>query len=233
MYQWMLSCVLALTLAVTGSNPNLLPTSLDRVENGVVVLVDIEGQTLCAGSILNREGEVLTAAHCVSNLTDHFVAQIRGSSQQFETVVEAADFSKDLAVVRLTHPPKDLQPLRLAAGNSRVGDPVWIIGHPMGSNWLVTKGISSGFFRTRSPQLSVEIMKTDGIINPGNSGGPILNEQGEIVGVVSSIDVVIPNPFCVMKTGMGNAISLREARWFMYKVNMYKQFLKDTSKAPF
>lgn len=223
MYQWMLSCVLALTLALTGSTPNLLPTSLDRVENGVVVLVDIEGHSLCAGSIINKVGEVLTAAHCVSNLENHFQVQLRNSTQWFSAVVEAADFKTDLALVRIILPPENLVVTKLAYSSPSIGEPVWIIGHPMGYLHLVTSGIVSGYTRQKimSKGYLVEILKTDATINPGNSGGGVLNRSGQLVGVVSSMDMLVLNPICATKTGIGNVISLRDIRAFLQEIPFY------------
>lgn len=84
-----------------------------------------------------------------------------------------------------------LKPLKIAdSGSVQVGDAVYAIGNPYGLDETLTRGIISALGRTISAPDGAEItgaIQTDAALNPGNSGGPLLNEQGEVIGVNSQV----------------------------------------------
>jgi S1-C subfamily serine protease len=99
---------------------------------------------------------------------------------------------KDLAVVRPQRIPDDLQAATLAgSGNLQPGDQVVAVGFPFGIGPSVTAGVVSGlnreFIDPQSEQHLGGLIQFDAAANPGSSGGPLVNRQGEVVGIVTAI----------------------------------------------
>jgi putative serine protease PepD len=142
-----------------------------------------------SGWVLDRKGDIVTNEHVVSGATTITVTLWNGSSYPAHLV--GSDGSTDLAVVRISAPSAQLQPLGL--GNSdavRVGDPVVAIGSPFGLAQTVTSGIVSALHRAISSPNNFTIadsIQTDAPINHGNSGGPLLDAAGEVIGVNAQI----------------------------------------------
>jgi S1-C subfamily serine protease len=108
--------------------------------------------------------------------------------------IVGTDPDSDLAVVKVDAPPESLRPIRWGDSDQlRVGQRAVAIGNPFGYENTLTSGIISGLSRSL-PAITgyriPEIIQTDAAINPGNSGGPLLNSQGEVIGVNSAI---VPN----------------------------------------
>ena len=103
-----------------------------------------------------------------------------------EAILIGADKYSDIAVLKITG-FEDLNPIESAeSSNIRVGDEVLAIGNPFGVGKTVTSGIISATGRDYgNPYL--ELLQTDAAINPGNSGGALLNEEGNLIGINSSI----------------------------------------------
>ena len=103
-----------------------------------------------------------------------------------EAILIGADKYSDIAVLKITG-FEDLKPIDSAeSSNIRVGDEVLAIGNPFGVGKTVTSGIISATGRDYgNPYL--ELLQTDAAINPGNSGGALLNEEGNLIGINSSI----------------------------------------------
>ena len=99
--------------------------------------------------------------------------------------------TSDLALIRVDPSGLGLKPLKLASSSSvQVGDAVYAIGNPYGLEETLTRGIVSALGREISAPDGAKItgaIQTDAALNPGNSGGPLLNEQGEVIGVNSQI----------------------------------------------
>lgn len=139
------------------------------------------GQGLGTGIIISADGTILTAAHVVGNETAVGVTFADGSS--VEGVVVGTHEPTDVAVVRVDPAGRDLVPARLAAGEDvRVGQIAVAVGSPFGFDQTVTAGIISAIDRVL-PSSSASFVQTDAPINPGNSGGPLINLQGEVVGI--------------------------------------------------
>ena len=160
-----------------------------------------------SGVIFQADGLVLTNAHVVEG-TDRLTVGLQGG-QRVEGRVVGADPVTDLAVVRLVGSgPWPVAPL----GNSdalQVGDWAIAVGNPFGLDHTVTLGIVSSLNRNASKlgitDKRLDLIQTDAAINPGNSGGPLLNADGEVVGINT---LVRSGP----GAGLGFAIPINRAR---------------------
>ena len=100
--------------------------------------------------------------------------------------------NQDLALIRVDPVGLGLKPLRSSSSSNpvQVGDAVYAIGNPYGLEETLTRGIVSALDREISAPDGAKItdaIQTDAALNPGNSGGPLLNEQGEVIGINSQI----------------------------------------------
>jgi 2-alkenal reductase len=148
-----------------------------------------------SGFVLDREGHIVTNQHVVGDADEIEIDFPSGFKAWAEVV--GTDLDSDLAVLRVDAPPEELQPIPL--GNSdlvRVGDPVIAIGNPFGYSGTLTLGVVSGLGRVLESQRAApgggffsagDLIQTDAAINPGNSGGPLLNLQGQVIGVNRAI----------------------------------------------
>ena len=158
-----------------------------------------------SGFILNANGTILTNAHVVEGADAVTVTFKDGREMRGEVIGE--DPLTDVAVIKVE--ASDLP--TVAVGDSsqlRPGEWAIAIGNPLGLDNTVTAGIISATGRTSSqirvPDQRVRFIQTDAAINPGNSGGPLLNEQGEVIGVNTAI---IGNA-----QGLGFAIPINQAQ---------------------
>ena len=137
------------------------------------------GTGLGTGVIINENGTILTAAHVLGDETEVTVTFFDGSSAQ-GTVV-GTDVPTDVGVVQIDPEGRDLVVARLAQGDDvRVGQIAIAVGSPFGFDQTVTAGIISAIDRVVN---NVSMVQTDASINPGNSGGPLINLDGEVVGI--------------------------------------------------
>ncbi|OKH28033.1 HhoA/HhoB/HtrA family serine endopeptidase [Chroogloeocystis siderophila] len=141
-----------------------------------------------SGFILSQDGRVLTNAHVVAE-TDTVQVTLK-DGRSFEGKVVGVDTVTDVAVVKIK--ANNLPVVKL--GNSRNLSPgQWAIaiGNPLGLDNTVTVGIISATDRSSAqvgvPDKRVNFIQTDAAINPGNSGGPLLNAEGEVIGVNTAI----------------------------------------------
>jgi S1-C subfamily serine protease len=143
-----------------------------------------------SGFIIDGSGIILTNAHVVNDADTVSVTLKDGRS--FEGKVQGVDEVSDLAVVKLQGVKGKLPVAPL--GNSdemQVGDWAIAVGNPVGLDNTVTLGIISTLHRPSAevgiPNKRLDFIQTDAAINPGNSGGPLLNAQGEVVGINTAI----------------------------------------------
>lgn len=142
-----------------------------------------------SGVILDTEGHILTNNHVVENADSITVHFFDGTTKSAK--VTGTDPFTDLAVIRVDGPMGG-PPARFGDSTSmRVGDWVVAIGSPEGLDWTVTMGIISakhrGSIGDAEPTGLEDFIQTDAAINPGNSGGPLLNLNGEVIGINSVI----------------------------------------------
>ena len=142
---------------------------------------------LGTGMIMDSQGNILTNNHVVGNATE--IEVLLSNGKRYKATLVGADPKTDLAVIRIK--AKETLP-HVVFGDSDsidVGDWVVAIGHPRGLDQTVTQGIISAKHRTgiTDPNSYQDFLQTDAAINPGNSGGPLLNLNGEVIGVNSII----------------------------------------------
>jgi putative serine protease PepD len=147
------------------------------------------GSALGTGFVYDAKGNIVTNEHVVSGATSVRVKFQDGST--YKGTVVGTDPSTDLAVVHVNAPASKLVPLSLADSSKvAVGDGVVAIGNPFGLDGTVTTGIVSALNReiTAPDNTPIEgAIQTDAAINHGNSGGPLLDVQGNVIGVTSQI----------------------------------------------
>ena len=146
-----------------------------------------------SGFIIGTNGDIITNRHVVQGATKVTVTMNDG--KEYTAQVVGKDAQTDVAVVRLEKPPSNLVVARLGDSDKlEVGEWVVAVGSPLGLEQTVTAGIISGKGRPgRHVQMSGKrvrgYIQTDAKINPGNSGGPLVNLEGEVVGVNTLIQV--------------------------------------------
>jgi S1-C subfamily serine protease len=146
--------------------------------------------SLGTGVVIDESGLILTALHVVRDAVGVEVTFYDGSTSPAAVIAKVPE--NDLAVLRPREIPDDLQPAVLAgSGGLRVGDEVFAVGNPFGITNSLTAGVVSGLNRSfKSPktgQVMTGLIQFDAAVNPGNSGGPLVNRDGEVVGIVSSL----------------------------------------------
>jgi S1-C subfamily serine protease len=149
-----------------------------------------QGTATGSGFVINANGTLLTNWHVVENAVKVTVSFEH--SKTVEAKVIGKDPSNDLAVLRIPTEGLTLHALPLGdSANVQVGEPVLAIGNPFGLSRTLTTGIISALQRHITAPNGFEIdnvLQTDAPINPGNSGGPLLNAEGQVIGINSQIE---------------------------------------------
>ncbi|HYM95911.1 MAG TPA: trypsin-like peptidase domain-containing protein [Candidatus Sulfotelmatobacter sp.] len=144
------------------------------------------GQGTGSGMVVDTKGDIVTNAHVVAGASQIQVTFSNG--QTVNATLVGSNSGADLAVVRVSVPAASLHPVVFANSSAvQVGDTVYAIGAPFGLSESMTSGIVSAINRTDGSSQS-GLIQTDAAINPGNSGGPLVNAQGQVIGIDSSID---------------------------------------------
>lgn len=153
----------------------------------------VEGEG--AGIVYDKRGDIVTDEHVVSGAKS--ITVTFPSGQKTSARLVGSDTGADLAVIRVHVPSSQLNPLPLANSNGvQVGDGVVAIGSPFGLPNTVTAGIVSQVGRTITAPNQFTIanaIQTDAAINPGNSGGPLINSNGDVIGLNDQIETANQN----------------------------------------
>ncbi len=151
-----------------------------------------DGSGTGSGWVYDDAGHIVTNNHVVAGVADDGkITVVLANDQQVDGTIVGRDESYDLAVVKVDR--TDLVPLTLGrSADVVVGDQVIAVGAPLGLDSTVTAGIVSALDRPVTPgeaddQSYINAIQTDAAINPGNSGGPLLDMQGQVIGVNSAI----------------------------------------------
>ncbi|MEE4607531.1 MAG: DegQ family serine endoprotease [Desulfobacteraceae bacterium] len=141
--------------------------------------------SLGSGFIIDREGYIVTNNHVVED-ADNIKVRL-ASEKEYEARIVGRDPNTDLALIKIDD-ADDLAPLTLGDSDSlKVGTWVMAVGSPFGLEQTVTAGIVSAKGRIIGSGPYDDFIQTDASINPGNSGGPLINLDGEVVGINTAI----------------------------------------------
>ncbi len=205
----------------------------DKVNPGVVTIIAYgapgsNNDALGTGFVIDTSGDILTNMHVIESAASVEVDFPSGTMVQ--GTIKAKDPDSDIAVIHVDVPASGLFPLAL--GNSskvNIGDPVVAIGNPFGLYNTLTFGIVSALGRTDQSLSSStangsymigDMIQTDAALNPGNSGGPLLNLQGEVIGINRSI--LSPN-----SSNSQNSTATNSGLGFAISINLVKHILPD------
>ncbi|MDN3255564.1 trypsin-like peptidase domain-containing protein [Streptomyces sp. MA25(2023)] len=178
------------------------------------------------GFVFDKQGHIVTNNHVVAEAVDGGkLSATFPNGRKYEARVVGHAQGYDVAVIKLENAPSDLKPLPL--GNSdkvAVGDSTIAIGAPFGLSNTVTTGIisaknrpvasSDGSGSSKASYMSA--LQTDASINPGNSGGPLLDAQGNVIGINSAIQSTSNGGFGTGQAGsigLGFAIPINQAEF--------------------
>ncbi len=144
-------------------------------------------------TLVNNEPVIVTNNHVTANSINITVTFASGDS--YPATLMGSDPQADLAVLTVNASETDLQPITIASSSTlRVGDPVVAVGSPYGLSGTLTTGVISALGRTITETSETgatgatipDVIQTSTAINPGNSGGPLLNYQGNVVGITTA-----------------------------------------------
>lgn len=166
--------------------------------NPSVVYILVGSSSSGSGFVYDESGHVITNNHVVAAGTKYEVVFATGDRQWAALI--GGDADSDLAVLKVDRLPAGIKPLALAPANSaQVGQFAFAIGSPFGEQGSMSLGIVSGVGRSLPSQRGniaysavsayslPQVIQTDAPINPGNSGGPLLNLNGEVIGINAAI----------------------------------------------
>ena len=145
---------------------------------------DFEQNSLGSGFIISKDGYIVTNNHVIKN-ADSIKVKLY-NEEEYEAEVVGNDPKTDLSLIKID--AKGLDPLELGSSSElEIGSWVVAVGSPFGLEQTVTAGIVSAKGRVIGAGPYDDFIQTDASINPGNSGGPLLNLEGEVVGINTAI----------------------------------------------
>ena len=186
------------------------------------------GTSLGSGFVVDTQGHIITNNHVVSysqGQADEIQVLLHGEDVQRKAEIVGRDLSEDIAILRLVDNPTTQY---IPFGNSSdlmIGETVIAIGYALGQSHTVTQGIISQLGRTiedENGRSLLNLIQTDADINPGNSGGPLINLDGELVGVNTAI--ATPSGGSV---GIGFAVPVNRVRKIYEHFVLHKQSLEQ------
>jgi S1-C subfamily serine protease len=189
--------LLFFSLIIPLAQAELTPNSLKQAPSSVVsIYVEYPYQSASGeparafgtGAVISDKGYILTNHHVISQASSIAVETSQGHRSYAKPVGAAPDF--DIAILKI-EPSASEQLSEIKYGsydNLSIGDSVAVIGNPFGFDQTFTKGVVSNLDRHISLGTQVKsFIQIDAAVNPGNSGGPLLNQDGEFVGIVTGI----------------------------------------------
>jgi tetratricopeptide (TPR) repeat protein len=186
-------------LVPTVQSQDLLPDLVRRIKPSAVAIetFDARGEKLSRGSGFFVDSDrVVTNRHVIENAYRAEVHSYNGSVYQVKGVI-AVDAEGDLALLRVDAPPNQVRPLMLDRTSPQEGESIVVIGNPFGLEGSVTNGIVSA---VRDIPTFGRIIQITAPISPGSSGSPVVNMQGQVIGVATlqitggqSVNFAIPS----------------------------------------
>ena len=167
------------------SEPGVVRVNVQKAESDDE---DVRGG-VGSGFVFDKKGHIITNAHVIDDAVKVVVTFLDGRSYNADII--GTDEYTDIAIIKVNADLALLHPLHVGdSANLKVGEQIAAIGNPFGLSGSMTSGIISQLGRllpTESSYSIPDVIQTDAAINPGNSGGPLLNMQGEIVGINTAI----------------------------------------------
>ncbi len=185
------------------ANPDWSVTAA-AVKKSVVSITAASGSSGDAGTgvVIDSAGHIVTNNHVVSSAGSGARITVQVDNASYQATIVGTDPSTDLAVLKVATLPSGLSPITLAdSSKASVGDPVMAVGNPLGLSDTVTTGVVSALNRpvvtqqvsgsvsdgSGNGRVYTSAIQTSAPINPGNSGGPLVNADGQLIGINSSI----------------------------------------------
>src|SRR5512136_1882077 len=167
--------------------------------------------SLGSGVVINDSGNILTALHVVTNATTITVTFADGTHSSAQILMQHPE--NDTALLEAGRLPSQVVPATIGSPNAmQVGDEAFAVGNPFGLYGSMSAGVVSGFDRSFHPPSSTltlrGLIQIDAAVNPGNSGGPLLNRDGEVIGIVEGLANPTDEDFFV---GIGFAVPIGAA----------------------
>jgi len=163
------------------------PTIYNQLNESVVLIQTELG--LGSGFVYDTKGHIITNHHVIDDAETIQVTFLDGNISSADVV--GMDIYSDLAVIKVDPETTTLRPVVLGSSSElTVGEPVAAMGNPFGLSDTLTVGIVSSLERTLDATggyLVIDIIQIDAAVNPGNSGGPLVNINGQVVGVNTAI----------------------------------------------
>ena len=176
-----------------------------------------EVNSLGSGFFIDREGHIVTNYHVVSGAKEIKVQNHKGD--EMEAIVVGSHEDSDLAVIKISDPSGfDFEVSKWGdSDKAMIGSPVIAIGNPYGLSGTVTTGIVSARGRDMGIGRYDNFIQTDATIDQGNSGGPLLNNNGEVIGINSMMVIARDG----QKIGLAFAIPSNWARTIVDQILTY------------
>jgi S1-C subfamily serine protease len=170
-------------------NQSVVHITTRSLPGGTLLLFETSMEGSGSGSVLNRQGHILTNYHVIEGARQIQVTLHDGQSYTAELVGQ--DPLNDIAVLHIDAPVERLQPIVWGdSAQLKIGQKIFAIGNPFGLERTLTVGIISSLNRTlpsRNGRTMKSIIQIDAALNQGNSGGPLLNSAGQFVGMNTAI----------------------------------------------
>ena len=221
-----LTFVILTLLPVSAQNfapDELINISVYEKINPAIVSIDAnlaDGFSAGTGCVVRSDGVILTGSHVIEGAKDIDVTTFDGKVYKASILAKMGK-NKDLALLKINS-KKNLKTISFGdSSDIKVGQKVLAIGNPFGFAGTLTSGIVSRIDYTKGR------IQTDAAINPGCSGGPLLNSQGEVIGISQSIYNPDNN---ISNIGIGFAIPVNDAKQFIETANLGNTHLTNKKR---
>lgn len=190
---------------------NFILPSLVLIQTENEDAVDGSGGSIGTGVVVNEDAAILTAFHVVADATA--INIIFADGTEAAAIVSTFDATTDTAVLQPSRLPEILIPATLGNSNAmRIGDAAYAVGNPFGLAASMSSGVISGFDRSiplaETGERLEGLIQFDTAVNPGNSGGPLLNKNGQVIGIVTALANPSEQNFFI---GIGFAVPISTA----------------------
>ena len=224
-----LTFVILTLLPVSAQNfapDELINISVYEKINPAIVAIDAnltDGFSAGTGCVVRSDGVILTGSHVIEGAKDIDVTTYDGKVYKASILAKMGK-NKDLALLKIDA-KKNLKTISFGdSSDVKVGQKVLAIGNPLGFSVPLTSGIVSRIDYAKGR------IQTDAAINPGCSGGPLLNSQGEVIGISQSIYNPDNN---ISNIGIGFAIPVNDAKKFIETANLGNSHLTNKKRFAF